>query len=707
MNHVNFKLQPISLFGGLVFMSDNNKNLNIEAKNQTRLTSWVEKIGAYDLNNQGVFFEKMKKNTNFKEKLYESTDASNPKEARLKFYNFMINNFPHTHEQQAFKNEAVTMEAFLGKEGVELYKAACAEENRSTAFRDAVFLNSTKAYDGPKWTKKLRMWVGGPSASGKSFGTDNLIKSISKKFAKDESNLEKNYVTTIDGGVERQMSQVRQMVLQMALAEGYSDITDLEEKSKNLKTKKYVLNAALEDPTSNIVIPSTFTQGLKKQEKLMRDSAANKEDTVVVFTQVRGLPDEKEGFEQFKRSVKIMGVSRAARLALPKDKKEGEDPLIEPNNRDIGIESKAYNEHVFNFGVKKSNEARETFRDVCEGNGLDFGQCYYEITNDLVFIKKDKSNKWVEVTENDSLNDPSIVRTNRRMLTLMEQNHDLNLEPSDFTKEVILIKGKENQEWKKGKNQNIKAPTPPNCIRVSLAAFKVLGPKAIGNEKLLSLFNEYKKSIIHQGGDPNRPSNQQDKNEEKINVLIAGMEGMKKIDSTNNTAATPQSPQEGTINKESILRRMSSGRKNTKVMNNSINVENNSNNNKEKENTPITRKSSMKKISSLLFNKKNKNNADTDAAEPKNEVNQTEQAKIAILSGMINAPQAQLPELPELPKIPKSSKLTEFPELPALPEPPKVFRPSQLSNSSKSGLKNVNNTQNDSDYRSKNTPKSN
>lgn len=72
----------------------------------------------------------------------------------------------------------IELKQLLGSEGVKLYEAALIEESNSHAMRIATYLASIRETPGPKWQRMLKLLIGGPSASGKTFSTELLLKLI-------------------------------------------------------------------------------------------------------------------------------------------------------------------------------------------------------------------------------------------------------------------------------------------------------------------------------------------------------------------------------------------------------------------------------------------------------------------------------------------------------------------------------------------------
>lgn len=446
--------------------------------------------------------------------------------------NTLEKRFAELKEQKDFKNKPTTMEELLGKKGIELYQAACIEENNTKAFRDAVFISSSQTFDGPKWDKRLMIWVGGPSASGKSFGTEGLINQLNAN-SNPNSN-EKNHVVSIDGGKEREMSQMRQFVLQLGLVEGFSGVEDLEKYTKDIKAKSFVQEAVLADGKLNMVTPATFTDPGGKHEKMMEELAKDP-DTKQIFAQVRGVPstDKLDGLDQFKQTVKKMGKRRAFRLALPEGAKNlALADLLKPNNRKIGVESKDYDPAIFDFGVKQSNAMREKFEKICKNNGIAVN--YFEITNDLIFVKKDSSNNWVKCSGDDDFNTPGILMTNVRAFDAYNKYKSAipNLEIKDFMPQVYVQYQPDKKQWAEIKVEKDQKP-PEGAISMSVAGWKIAQNLEAHKGPALDKFWEKAladevgaKSIVNKGGHPDRPQNQKDKNEENVNAVGAALRGL-------------------------------------------------------------------------------------------------------------------------------------------------------------------------------------
>ncbi len=308
-------------------------------------------------------------------------------------------------------NETVSteqvMEALLGKEGVALYQDAFKEERESCEYRDADFLVSTDFHPGSKLKNPFVLWVAGPSASGKTYATSNMVKLIAEQLPKESAGVEQgNYVVTVDGANERKMSQMRQLVVQIALKKGFAGIEDLEDVGNKSAAgggvKKYVERAA-ETAKLNIVIPETFAANKKKKLKKIKKYAKDS-NRVQIFSKIVGRKNEKgeksaEDKRRFKNTVTIQGISRA----FSPVKWIG---TIKPNNRSIDVESKKYGGFFgfkvgFEAGKSASGDARKTYvkHQAKNNNPL----LYIESTNDVIFVKPEEKEgeivRWVECTD--------------------------------------------------------------------------------------------------------------------------------------------------------------------------------------------------------------------------------------------------------------------------------------------------------------------
>ncbi|HEX2549773.1 MAG TPA: hypothetical protein VHM20_08085 [Gammaproteobacteria bacterium] len=385
---------------------------------QEAIKDGKKKIGNYEINPTDLkHFQTISENKKFTQALYgEDGKTEDTKEFREAFFGKVSELFNYetkteptlTQRLKKFlkrpnKNGTITMEELLGTKGVELYQQAIQEEYNSREFKTAVFIASTKHYAGKSWKDRLILWIGGPSAAGKSFLRDRIIGHLYSLPEKDlptkENKEEKekgNFVVSVDGGVEREVSQVRQLVLQAALLKGYTGISDLEgqtkpedKNGKSIKLKSTIEKAVLahddKDLTLHLAIPDTFTH---LQTGKISDYA-KMENTQQIFSCVTG----GRNHARFKRTVERSGSERAWYQRVFNYLR------FKINNRNIGCESKIYLRY-FDFGVFCSNRARKAYRISQTTNDrkiIDFN-----VINDSIYLRrgKDGEKMWVECEPN-------------------------------------------------------------------------------------------------------------------------------------------------------------------------------------------------------------------------------------------------------------------------------------------------------------------
>lgn len=355
------------------------------------------------------------------------------------------------------KSGTIKMEEFLGKKGLELYKLALEEEMNSKKYMNAVYLNSTKFYSGDVWDQRFGLVTGGPSGSGKSYATEMVVekaKLLLPVKRRDAENLGSgNYVVTVDGGLAREVSQMRKLVIVAATHQyGYTGLSDLHKQSKVLEgVKSRVRNTVLKNENVSFVIPETFsfiTTAVKLLNKLW-----SLKNTRVIFARVDG-----ENEKQFQDVVKRMG-----------DKRAWETEFIDDKNQDLQSFAKSMREKsATKIEFKPTEVDPINLNDIktCESKaygaggfmpghiGSKLAEWYYKlrgkenlsmiVTNDLVLKKPDPNNpaQWVDATSEDS--------------------------------NAILISNYSYQEWSKDKNSEKgtlpdygKTHSNPNPIKIS------------------------------------------------------------------------------------------------------------------------------------------------------------------------------------------------------------------------------------------------
>lgn len=173
---------------------------------------------------------------------------------------------------------------------VTLYKEAIKEERESSDYINAAFLKSVEVYAGGDFNKQQVVLIAGPSGVGKSKVRSEVIQKITHGKLDENANpahINKSthhLVVFVDGGIEREISQVRDLMNKTAIKLGYAGVEDLEELSTSAtsggKLKKSIEDAA-DEARLHLVIPTTDPSGsLKKYMK--RDS------TEVAYVSIAG-----------------------------------------------------------------------------------------------------------------------------------------------------------------------------------------------------------------------------------------------------------------------------------------------------------------------------------------------------------------------------------------------------------------------------------
>ncbi|CEG58771.1 hypothetical protein [Legionella fallonii] len=296
-----------------------------------------------------------------------------------------------------------TLNEFFGQDGAELYQLALKEERYSKEYMDAVFCTSTTHHKGEKWAQRPVIIVAGPSASGKSTAAHDAVKRANAYLPKvtTEGAPPGNDVVAVDGGVFREVSQMRKLAIRLANKQGYTGISDLHDQSAILgKGKKCIQKAVYETPSLGVVIPETFSNPLKVKTILKKIEKL--ENTQTIFTRVDGAEPTT-----FRRVVGYLGSRRAWKTS----KFDQVAPLDLNSTEDL-CESKAYGKQGFYWGQKGSIAAEKWYREHGQ-NKISF-----LIANDLLLIKpakgkipKSKAEQW----ENAEKNDEGALLVNRRL----------------------------------------------------------------------------------------------------------------------------------------------------------------------------------------------------------------------------------------------------------------------------------------------------
>jgi hypothetical protein len=372
---------------------------NCDPENKVRIKDWLNQIGKYDSASNTLKNLEYLKNLNKKAKqaLYRSTHKGiTPKGAREDFIRFLGLKFLEGNALDravAPSNKAVTLKKLLGGEGFRLYKKAIKEEGKSKAFRAAVFSKSLKSFDGNAWSKRLILWVGGPSSSGKTYSAMNVLNYLRRETSnplgvhgEDEPG---NGVVFADGSFDREVSQMRQMVLQCALASGYKGVSDLYKHGGAIMLREYLKDTALASEQLSLVIPETFTRPGAAIEMSRYESLTKNGKFVQFFSEIKAEQSEDKSTQlkndqRFRTAVKNMGELRAWRTEPFKASE------IQMNNMNIGCESKVYEAKNFMWGRNLTKAYKRMYKERSQGKST------LEITNDLMYLQKNTEGNWQE-----------------------------------------------------------------------------------------------------------------------------------------------------------------------------------------------------------------------------------------------------------------------------------------------------------------------
>lgn len=167
---------------------------------------------------------------------------------------------------------------YKGEDLKTLYKKAIQEERNSKAYKNAVFLRSVEVYDGGDFGDKQKvMLIAGGSGSGKTSVRPDIVLMVTgaKKNAganPAELTPDQHRVVTVDGGIEREVSQIRDLMNEAALKLGFGGIDDLEDfttKATTGEKLKKTIEAAANHTKLNLAIPTTTPT--KELDKYMRE----------------------------------------------------------------------------------------------------------------------------------------------------------------------------------------------------------------------------------------------------------------------------------------------------------------------------------------------------------------------------------------------------------------------------------------------------
>ncbi len=378
-------------------------------------------------------------------KLYEGTDEKTvigSTVAREAFLSYLARRKEAMAALPADKTNTkeISMEELLGEVGIQKYMAALTEETNSQAFRNAVMLQSTRHYEGKQWEEPKVIIGAGATGSGKSHARDQVVASISEEKDKGHPG---NDVVSVDGGIEREVSQIRMLTLQVALSKGYNGIDDLQKVSEkiDIKIKSKIQKAVIAaNEAKESQYQKTLTQHQKDPSKPMPPKPkkfslyvpvtfANPKDSIKLlksFSVIKALM-RNPGFKPLfifvntnPTQIEYLGKNRAWRkgeLAYPENDIRLGSVIdkVEP-----GCESKAHKPGNIERGNSNSQDAlKEAKKEGIECKIVD---------NDLVHLKSTiiNSEKYWVICTDPKKNDDEIKLSRRdfeRWQKLCENQH--------------------------------------------------------------------------------------------------------------------------------------------------------------------------------------------------------------------------------------------------------------------------------------------
>jgi len=367
--------------------------------------------------------------------IFSSDIRPGPTYFRDAFYDYVSKDLKPTPEELAYNGEykpPVKIEELFGKQFTELYQLALEEEMNSEAYMAAVLHKSTKVYAGEKWTERPVVFVGGPSASGKTYAADSAIEKATDFLGKESGNTSGNQVTFVDGGIARDVSQVRKLAVKAANNKGYSGIKDLNKHSKALrKVKLRVYQHAMHvNKEGGVVIPETFSAFVKpgdKSSRMLRE-AMKLTNARTIFARTEG---KNPGL--FQKVVQFMGESRAWKTGNVKQKD------ITRLNKKTSWESKSYGKGGFRWGVLGSKLAEVWFKHNAKEN------LSMVIVNDLVLKREDppKSGNYVDAQPDEA----GVIKVSERVFDNWKKMRD-NATPNQEIPSLIKFMQDKNNAVK-------------------------------------------------------------------------------------------------------------------------------------------------------------------------------------------------------------------------------------------------------------------
>jgi hypothetical protein len=307
-----------------------------------------------------------------KGELYKRTSPTDKTKAREDFISYLEKKFDSMPKCQASMGEKVAdpqraitsiKELFAGdKKGIQLFERAIAEEKTSKDYRNAVFLASHKSCGENKWKDRLAIMVSAPSGSGKSFlsqkifdAIDDTINGGQRKTFNEETGV--NSVIVVDGDIERELSQVRQLMLQTAAKKGFSGIKDLQNKTDaGFKIKDIILATAKAQPNFNICVNTSHDKHYFSDMKKQSDPDALPLKEVLVTLSGS---DPKKAMENA-----MLAERTNALLSSPDDFAACKTQQIDLHGSHVSCSSKEFGDStVYEYGARNAAASTQYFTD--------------------------------------------------------------------------------------------------------------------------------------------------------------------------------------------------------------------------------------------------------------------------------------------------------------------------------------------------------
>jgi len=275
-------------------------------------------------------------------------------------------------------HKEVTLKKMAKKHGVsnlqQLYEAAILEERNSRDYKNAAFLKSIEVYEGGDFDQQRVIIIAGPSGVGKSKVRSELVNIITQGLLdenNDPANIDKSthhLMVSVDGGIEREVSQIRDLMNKTTLKLGYAGIDDLEpittDATKGIKVKKLIEEAAY-IAKLNLVIPTTHpSEDLKRYMKsdstdVSFVSIEGNENTVLFTSQNRAFAKIGEEYPPLNEMKKVpeskkpgkflsfdygtyeakTGEQEYVKKQLKKQQKGGKGPVVLHVQKDLMVVS--------------------------------------------------------------------------------------------------------------------------------------------------------------------------------------------------------------------------------------------------------------------------------------------------------------------------------------------------------------------------------